>query len=313
MPVALHVAADDGSVEHVHRRKQGRRPVPLVVVGHGSGAAFLERQAGLGSVERLDLALFVDAEHDGVRRGISIEPNDVAQLLDEGWVIGQLNCRTRCGWSRCARQMRCTELTLTPAAPAIAEPVQCVASCGGASMVSATTRSATEGSSFGMREGRVLSRKSPPTPSAAKRSCQRQTQVLDLPVSHMIAFVPAPRAQQYDLRPPDMLLRCVAVFDQSDEPIKVGGRDGYGNARAHADSHAASPTGIPLGIQMSERSLGPRRNRPSSSSEAALLSHFRSFDGGRARARTLDPLIKSATSTLKSFRKFLTWTRNRRL
>ena len=56
MPVALHVAADDGSVEHVHRRKQGRRPVPLVVVGHGSGAAFLERQAGLGSVERLDLA-----------------------------------------------------------------------------------------------------------------------------------------------------------------------------------------------------------------------------------------------------------------
>ena len=23
MPVALHVAADDGSVEHVHRRKQG--------------------------------------------------------------------------------------------------------------------------------------------------------------------------------------------------------------------------------------------------------------------------------------------------
>ena len=61
-------------------------------------------------------------------------------------------------------------------------------------MVSATTRSATEGSSFGMREGRVLSRKSPSTPSAAKRSCQRQTQVLDLPVSHMIAFVPAPLA-----------------------------------------------------------------------------------------------------------------------
>src|SRR5579872_6655145 len=33
MPVALHVAADDGSVEHVHRGEQGRRPVPLVVVG----------------------------------------------------------------------------------------------------------------------------------------------------------------------------------------------------------------------------------------------------------------------------------------
>ena len=57
-------------------------------------------------------------------------------------------------------------------------------------MVSATTRSAREGSSLAMREGRVLSRKSPSTPSAANRSCQRQTQVLDLPVSRMIAFVP---------------------------------------------------------------------------------------------------------------------------
>ena len=65
MAMALHIAAHHGSVEHVHRRKQGRRPVPLVVMGHGSSAAFLERQAGLGSVERLDLALFVDAEHDG--------------------------------------------------------------------------------------------------------------------------------------------------------------------------------------------------------------------------------------------------------
>ena len=30
MAVALHVAAHHGSVEHVHRREQGRRPVPLV-------------------------------------------------------------------------------------------------------------------------------------------------------------------------------------------------------------------------------------------------------------------------------------------
>ena len=61
-------------------------------------------------------------------------------------------------------------------------------------MVSATTRSAMAESSFGMREGRVLSRKSPATPSAAKRSCQRQTQVLELPVSRMIALVPSPLA-----------------------------------------------------------------------------------------------------------------------
>jgi uncharacterized protein GlcG (DUF336 family) len=69
MPVALHVLTDHGSVEHVHRCEQGRRPVSLVVVGHGSGAALLERQAGLRSVERLDLALFVNGKDDGMRRG----------------------------------------------------------------------------------------------------------------------------------------------------------------------------------------------------------------------------------------------------
>ena len=98
----------------------------------------------------------------------------------------------RCGWNPWARQMRCTEETLMPAAVAIAAPVQCVASSGGVSIVSATMPSAIAAASFGMREGLVLSRSSPSKPSAAKRSCHRQTQVLDLPVSRMIAFVPAP-------------------------------------------------------------------------------------------------------------------------
>jgi hypothetical protein len=90
MPVALHVAPDDGSVEHVHGGEQRGRAVPLVVVGHGSGAALLQRQAGLGAVERLDLALLVDGKHDGVRRRIDIEPDDVPQLVDEFGVLGQL-------------------------------------------------------------------------------------------------------------------------------------------------------------------------------------------------------------------------------
>jgi hypothetical protein len=47
------------------------------------------------------------------------------------------------------------------------------------SMVSTTTRAAKAGSSFLMRVGRVLSRSSPSKPSAAKRSCQRQMQVLN--------------------------------------------------------------------------------------------------------------------------------------
>jgi hypothetical protein len=41
-------------------------------VGHGSGATLLERQTGLCSIQRLDLALFINAEHDGVRRRIDV-------------------------------------------------------------------------------------------------------------------------------------------------------------------------------------------------------------------------------------------------
>ena len=43
----------------------------------------------------------------------------------------RLNVRTRCGWSLCAVQMRCTEVSEMPTARAIARPVQCVAWCGG--------------------------------------------------------------------------------------------------------------------------------------------------------------------------------------
>src|SRR6476620_4571769 len=45
-----------------------------------------------------------------------------------------------------------------------------------------------------MREGRVLSCRRPAMPSFMNRSCQRQTQVFDLPVRRMISLVPTPSA-----------------------------------------------------------------------------------------------------------------------
>jgi hypothetical protein len=60
MAVALHVAADDGAIEHVERGEQGRGAVSLVIVRHRAGAALLQGQAGQGAVERLDLGLFVE-------------------------------------------------------------------------------------------------------------------------------------------------------------------------------------------------------------------------------------------------------------
>jgi hypothetical protein len=91
--------------------------------------------------------------------------------------------------------MRCTEDTLMPAAAAMAAPVQWVASCDGSVAVSVTTRSMTSWRSGATREGRVLSRSSPSTPSSANRSCQRQTQFFDLPVRRMTSTVPRPAAE----------------------------------------------------------------------------------------------------------------------
>src|SRR6516164_11572571 len=87
--MALHVAADHGSVKDVQGCKQAGGSVPFVIMGHGSGASFLHRQAGLGAVESLDLALLVDGQDDGVRRRIDVEADDVAQLVDEFRVLGQ--------------------------------------------------------------------------------------------------------------------------------------------------------------------------------------------------------------------------------
>ena len=150
--------------------------------------------------------------------------------------------------------MRCTEEMLTPAASAIAAPVQCVASATGGSIVSVTTRSATAGSSFGMREGLVLSRSSPSKPSSAKRSCQRQTQVLDLLVSRMIALVPTPSAVSKTIRARQTCF-CGAFrsLTSARSRSRVSRRDGKGDASSHPpDSHAPSPVGIPDRIQMSD-------------------------------------------------------------
>src|SRR3954453_538246 len=70
--------------------------------------------------------------------------------------LESLNCCTLCGWRPCARQMRWTELALTPTALAISAAVQWIVSGGGSVWVSVTTRSATPAPSGGMREGSRL-------------------------------------------------------------------------------------------------------------------------------------------------------------
>src|SRR5213595_966048 len=83
MPVALHIAADDGAVENVEGGEQGGCAVAFVVVGHRPGASRLHRQSRLGAVEGLDLTLLVDRENDGVGGRVDVEADDVPELRSE--------------------------------------------------------------------------------------------------------------------------------------------------------------------------------------------------------------------------------------
>src|ERR1700686_3151425 len=141
--------------------------------------------------------------------------------------------------------MRCTEETLTPAAFAIAAPVQCVASAIGGPLASVTARWATAGIKL--------------------RDARRPRLVTQQPFKALVgkAFLPAPdaglglaclahdraradpfRGQQDDPCSPDMLLRGVPVADQRMEPIELSRRERKGDANSHPqDSHARSPVG----------------------------------------------------------------------
>ena len=90
MGVFLHAATKHRTVEHVEGGEQGGRTVALVIVRHGPAFAGFERQTRLGPVERLDLGLLVDGEHDGVGWRPHVEANDVLDLLSEGGVLGAL-------------------------------------------------------------------------------------------------------------------------------------------------------------------------------------------------------------------------------
>ena len=81
MPMTLLAARDDRTIESADRRKQRGGAVALVVMGHGRSTARLHRQAGLGSVERLHLALLVATQHQRVLRRRHIETDRDRQYL----------------------------------------------------------------------------------------------------------------------------------------------------------------------------------------------------------------------------------------
>jgi hypothetical protein len=82
-PMAGQTFADDFAGRDVERGKERRGAVALIIMGHGSGAAFLQRQARLGPVECLNLAFLVDGQHKRPLRRVEVQADDVLDLNGE--------------------------------------------------------------------------------------------------------------------------------------------------------------------------------------------------------------------------------------
>ena len=138
-------APDDLAGGGVERREQAERSVALIVVRTPLELARPHRQKRLGAIQRLDLALFVDAQNQGALRRRQIKPDDIAHFLDKQRVGGEFEglgaMRLEVEGVPDAVDRRRREA----AAFAIERRLQCVASCGVASSVWRTT-SATSSS-----------------------------------------------------------------------------------------------------------------------------------------------------------------------
>ena len=247
MAMALHVAADHPAVEHVERGEQRRRAVPFVVVRPGSGAALFEWQAGVGAVERMNLALFVDGQNDGVRWRIDIAPNDVAPFVDEAWVVREL------------KHVNPVRLETMGAPDSLGETdaeTRCLRHQGTGPMGRLAGRIASRqgDNALGGFAPERLDTRGPRLVAQQTFEAFFNEPFLTAPDASL-GFAGSPHdlvradpigGEQDDLSSPDVLPRGVAIFDESLEPTPIGRRNGHGFSHAHrADAHATQKTKIP--------------------------------------------------------------------
>jgi hypothetical protein len=82
--------ADDLAGGQIQRREQGRGAIAHVVMAAPLGHAEGQRQQRLGAVQRLDLRLLVHTQHHGMGGRRQVQAHDVAHLVDEQRIGGQL-------------------------------------------------------------------------------------------------------------------------------------------------------------------------------------------------------------------------------
>ena len=96
-------------------------------MGHGPRPPLLERQTRLRAIQRLNLTLLIDAQHQGVFGWIQVKADNVVEFLGKAGIVAEFKGFLRCGFKPCACQMRRTLAALMPMTAAIERVLQCVA------------------------------------------------------------------------------------------------------------------------------------------------------------------------------------------
>jgi hypothetical protein len=90
MAMTLHALANNLALKDIERREQGCDAMALVIVGYGASAPLIHRQPRLGAIKRLNLALLIDRQDNGVVGRIDVEADDLVQFGDKLRIVGQL-------------------------------------------------------------------------------------------------------------------------------------------------------------------------------------------------------------------------------
>ena len=149
-----------------------------------------------------------------------------ASLVTNSGSRERLKVRTRCGCRPCAAQIRCTVRKDSPAAAAMARPVQWVASPGGSPQVSATTRRtvASAVARLAGLAGLVAQQAVDPRFGEALLPAPHRRPAGPGPPGHLRDLEPVGRVQD-DPRPRHMLLRPVAIGQDRRQPLTILSRD----------------------------------------------------------------------------------------
>src|ERR1051326_3499879 len=110
MAMARQALADHLSIEHIERGNESGRSMPQIIMRAGATAAAFHGQAGLSSIQGLNLVLFIDTQHQRFIGWIEVKSDHIGQLFHKGFVARKLEAALEMRlYSPCRFHNRCTD------------------------------------------------------------------------------------------------------------------------------------------------------------------------------------------------------------